>query len=133
MRIYLGLEYSRCRHPDNKYKSADWTVYDGEVFLCGERTCPVVDGVQYECLNPLSYGVQPNSEELQHIEFGFGLMGYEDISFALFSTFIQIFQTGSFTLIILFKQAMQRTVVELYYYTLIILMYANSNLAPTST
>ena len=66
--------------------------------------------------------MEPNPQELVRLEFGYGLMGYEGMGSALFSTFIQIFQTGSFTLILLFKQAMQRTVVELYYYSLIILM-----------
>ncbi len=31
------FEYNRCRSSSNKLKTSSWTVYDEEVFLCGER------------------------------------------------------------------------------------------------
>ena len=27
-RKYLGMEYRKCRHPDNKKRKKDWTVYE---------------------------------------------------------------------------------------------------------
>ena len=78
-----------------------------------------MNGIQYECLNPLDHGVEPNSEELNRIEFGYGLMTYRNIGFALFSTTKQIFLTGSSRLIALYKQATSRTYVELYFYSFI--------------
>ena len=90
-----------------------------------------MNGTQFECLNPLSYGVEPNPEELLHLELGYGLMNYEDIGHSLFSTTKQIFQTGSSRLLTLEKQAMQRVLVELYNYSFMVLMYFYSNLAPT--
>lgn len=58
---YLDMEYRKCRHPDNKKKKKNWTAYEGDVFLCGgKRPCPIVDGIQYECLNPVDYDVEPN-------------------------------------------------------------------------
>ena len=94
-------------------------MYEGEVFLCGERTCPIVNGIQYECLNPLDHGVEPNPEELNHIEFGYGLLTFSSIWSALFSTAKQIFLTGSSRLIVLYKQAINKVYVELYFYSFI--------------
>ena len=97
-------------------------MYEGEVFLCGERTCPTVDGIQYECLNPLNHGVEPNPDELNRIELGYGLLSFRNIGFALFSTTKQIFLTGSSRLIVLYKQAISRAYVELYFYSFIFIM-----------
>ena len=116
------MEYSKCRHPENKIRTANWTVYEGEVFLCGERACPVVNGTQYECLNPIFHGVEPNPNELMNMAQGFGLMNYQNMGFALLSTFKQILLTGSSRLIVLYKQVLHRGYVELYFYTFIYLM-----------
>ena len=83
------------------------------------RTCPIVGDTKYECLNPLDFGVEPNPEELNHLELGYGLMTFRDIGFALFSTTKQIFLTGSSRLIVLYKQAINRVYVELYFYSFI--------------
>ena len=91
-----------------------------------------MNGTQFECLNPLSYGVEPNPAELLHLELGYGLMNYGDIGHSLFSTTKQIFQTGSSRLLTLEKQAMQRTFAELYNYSFMILMYLYFYVAPTS-
>ena len=64
-----------------------------------------MNGIQYECLNPLDHGLEPNPEELNRIEFGYGLLTFSDIWSALFSTTKQIFLTGSSRLIVLYKQA----------------------------
>ena len=53
---------------------------------------------------------------------GFGLMNYQNMSFALLSTFKQILLTGSLRLIVLYKQVLHRTYVELYFYSFIYLM-----------
>ena len=94
-------------------------MLEGEVFLCGQRACPMVDGIQYECLNPLNHGVDPNPEELNHMELGYGLLTFRNIWFALFSTTKQIFLTGSSRLIVLYKQAISRVYVEIYFYSFI--------------
>ena len=130
---YTDLEYSKCRHPDNKEKTANWTVYSEEVFLCGQRPCPVVDGTQYECLNPIFYGVEPNPNELNNMEQGFGVMSYGHMGLALFSTFKQILLTGSSKLITLYKQVLHRGYVEFYFYSFIYLMYQVYYPVPTST
>ena len=119
---YLDLEYSKCRHPENKARTANWTVYSEEIFLCGQRTCPVVNGTQYECLNPIFYGVEPNPNELMNMVQGFGLMNYQNMGFSLFSTFKQILLTGSSRLIVLYKQVLHRVYVEFYFYSFIYLM-----------
>ena len=46
-------------------------------------------------------------------------MTFKDIGFALFSTTKQIFLTGSSRLIVLYKQAINRVYVELYFYSFI--------------
>ena len=53
---------------------------------------------------------------------GFGLMNYQNMGFALLSTFKQILLTGSSRLIVLYKQVLHRTYVELYFYSFIYLM-----------
>ena len=63
--------------------------------------------------------MEPNPEEVNHIELGYGLMTFKDIGFALFSTTKQIFLTGSSRLIVLYKQAINRVYVELYFYSFI--------------
>ena len=84
----------------------------------------MVDGIQYECLNPLYHNVEPNPEELNHMELGYGLLTFRNIWFALFSTTKQIFLTGSSGLIVLYKQASNRTYVELYFYSFLFITYA---------
>ena len=37
--LTLDLEHSKCRDPANLNKTANWTVYDDEIFLCGEKSC----------------------------------------------------------------------------------------------
>ena len=59
---YLGYEYNKCRDPANIYLEENWTVYSGPVSLCGALDCPMVDSIQLECLNPITYGVTPNPE-----------------------------------------------------------------------
>ena len=81
-----------------------------------------MNGTQFECLNPLSYGVEPNPAELLHLELGYGLMNYGDIGHSLFSTTKQIFLTGSSRQIVLYKQAMDRVYVELYFYSFIFMV-----------
>ena len=90
--------------------------------MCGERACPVVNGTQYECLNPIFHGVEPNPEEMMNMAQGFGLMNYQNMGFSLLSTFKQILLTGSSRLIVLYKQVLHRGYVELYFYTFIYLM-----------
>ena len=82
----------------------------------------MVDGVQYECLNPIFYGVEPNQAELNNPTQGYGLMQYSNIGFALLSTFKQIMLTGSSRLIVLYKQVLNRAYVELYFYSFIYFM-----------
>ena len=81
-----------------------------------------MNGIQYECLNPLDYNVEPNPDELNHMEFGYGLMTFSNFWFALFSTTKQIFLTGSSRLIVLYKQAINRAYVGLYFYSFIFIM-----------
>ena len=81
----------------------------------------MVNGIQFQCLNPLNHGVEPNPEELNHIELGYGLLSFRNIGLALFSMTKQIFLTGSSRSIVLYKQAMIRVYVELYFYSFIFL------------
>ena len=97
-------------------------MYQEEVFLCGERSCPAVSGTQLECLNPLTLGVEPNPDELLVKELGYGLLNYQDIGHALLVTTIQIFNTGTFALLGLMKQALPRVVADLYYCSFMLLM-----------
>ena len=92
------------------------------MFLCGERGCPVVNGTQYECLNSIFFGVEPNQNELMNRVQSYGLMNYQNMGFSLFSTFKQILLTGSSRLIVLYKQVLHRAYVELYFYSFIYLM-----------
>lgn len=46
-----------------------------------------------------------------HIEFGYGLLSYRNVGYALFATAKQIFQTGSSRLIVLYKQTTSRLYV----------------------
>ena len=128
----LGLEHSRCRHPSNSAKSSNWTVYEAEVFLCGEKSCPIVNGTQYQCLNPLSFGVEPSLDEQRNLEQGYGSLDYSDIWHALFSTTKQIFLTGSSRLIVLFKQSISWVFVEPYFYSFLLIMYSSPYLVPAS-
>lgn len=59
-----------------------------------------------------------------HIEFGYGLLSYRNVGYALFATAKQIFQTGSSRLIVLYKQTTSRLYVELYFYSFILIMYS---------
>ena len=93
----------------------------------------MVGGVQYQCLNPLDYGIEPDPGELNHIEFGYGLLSYRSIGPALFSTAKQIFLTGSSRQVVLYKQAMDRVYVEAYFYSFIFMTYTCINPGPTST
>ena len=68
----------------------------------------MVNGVQFECLNPLTYGVEPNPDEVMNMEFGYGLLTYRNIGHALFSTTKQIFMTGSSRLAVLYRQTIHR-------------------------
>jgi hypothetical protein len=120
---YLALEYKKCRDPINKERSSNWTIYEGEVFICGEtRPCPVVDGVQYECLNPFDYGVEPNPEELESMTQGFGLLTFANISSSILVTLKQIFITGSTKHITLYKATFQSDIVIFYFISFIYLM-----------
>ena len=130
---YLDLEYSKCRDPANKERTANWTVYEDRILLCGQKPCPVVNGTQYECLNPIFYGVEPNPNELMNMVQGYGVMNYQNMGFSLFSTFKQILLTGSSRLIVLYKQVLHRVYVELYFYTFIYFMYLCLYAGPTST
>jgi len=118
----VDYEFNRCRTPDNVLKNSDWTVYTDEIFLCGERSCPMVNSVQLECLNPTDYYITPNEEELVNIKLGNGLLKYSNIFYALLSTFKQIFITGSSRLIVIFKQVLNPIFVILYYLSLIYLV-----------
>ena len=82
----------------------------------------MVNGVQYQCLNPLDYGVEPDPNELSHIELGYGLLSYSSMGLALLSTAKQIFMTGSSRLTALYKQAMSKVFVELYFYSFVFMM-----------
>ena len=93
----------------------------------------MVDGIQYLCLNPIDYDVEPNPDELMHMEFGYGLLSYRNIGYALFSTTKQIFMTGSSRLIVLYKQATNRMYVELYFFSFVFVMYSFYKVDPMST
>ena len=81
----------------------------------------MADGVQYQCLSPLDYGVEPDPNELSHIEL-YGLLSYSNMGLALLSTAKQIFMTGSSRLTVLYKQAVSRVFVELYFYSFVFMM-----------
>ena len=66
--------------------------------------------------------MEPYPNELMHVELGYGLLSYRSIGFALLSTTKQIFLTGSSRQIVLYKQAMDRVYVELYFYSFIFMM-----------
>ena len=119
---FRDYEYSKCRDPSNKLLSSNWTVYEDAIFLCGEKSCPVVNGVLYECINPIDYGVEPNPNELINIMQGNGLMQYSNIFYALFSTFKQTFITGSSRLMILGKQVTNYFYVLIYYLSFVYLL-----------
>ena len=66
--------------------------------------------------------MEPNPDELMTIGQGYGLMTYQNIGTALFSTFKQTMLTGSSRLILLYKQAMNDAYVLVYFYSLIYFM-----------
>lgn len=119
---FRDYEYSRCRDPSNKMLNGNWSVYDEQVFLCGQKKCPQVGGVQYECLNPIDFGVQPNEEQAYNIMQGNGLMKYDNIFYSLFSTFKQTFITGSSRIMLLNKQVLHYLYVLVYYLSFIYLL-----------
>ena len=90
-------------------------------------------GVQYECLNPIDYNVEPMIEEFTGIEFGSGLLKYSNIFMAFMTTYKQTLITGSSRIILLQKQAMNFIFVLVYYYTFIYLLYLFPNPDPTFT
>lgn len=84
--------------------------------------CSIVDSIQYECLNPIDYGVQPNKQELVNMVQGNGLMNFSNIFYSLLSIFKQTFITGSSRLIILYKQAINYLYVEIFFFSYIYLV-----------
>ena len=53
---------------------------------------------------------------------GYGLLSYSSMGLALLSTAKQIFMTGSSRLTVLYKQAVSRVFVELYFYSFVFMM-----------
>jgi len=66
--------------------------------------------------------VEPNPYEVKNIYQGYGLMRYNNIFYALFSTFKQTFITGSSRLMILGKQVTNYFYVLIYYLSFIYLL-----------
>lgn len=120
--ICLDFEYNKCRSPTNINKPSNWSAYTQDIFLCGQKTCPFVNGEQLECLNPIDYAADPNPDQLINMIQGNGVMKYSNIFFAVLSTFKQTFVTGSSRLIILYKQVLNPIFVEVYFYSYIYLM-----------
>lgn len=120
---FVDYEYNKCRNPGNKNLSKGWSVYEGEVFLCGNgRSCPVVSGVQYQCLNPVDYGVEPNSVELKNFAQGYGFQTFSNIGYAFFFTFKNIFLCGSTRFLVLYMHTLGAIFVATYFYSFIYLM-----------
>ena len=53
---------------------------------------------------------------------GYGLLSYSSKGLALLSTAKQIFMMGSSRLTVLYKQAVSRVFVELYFYSFVFMM-----------
>ena len=70
----------------------------------------------------LDYGVEPDPNELSHIALGYRLLSYSSIGLAALSTGKQIFMAGSSRLTALYKQAMSKVFVELYFYSFVFMM-----------
>lgn len=120
---FVDFEYNKCRHPSNKHLTSEWTVLNEEVFLCGSsRSCPEVSGVQYECLNPLKYNVEPNQSEIDNFTQGYGILTYSNIGYALLSTFKNVFVTGSSRTLVLYMHTLNITYVAVYFYSFIFLI-----------
>lgn len=95
--------------------------------------CPIFEGEQLICLNPVDYDVRGNDAEVVNMVQGNGLMRYSNILFALLSTFKQTFVTGSSRLIMLYKQVLNPIFIQVYFYSYIYLMYIYLYLDPIFT
>lgn len=120
---FVDYEYNKCRDPVNKTLKKGWSVYSEEIYLCGDgRSCPMVNGIQYECLNPLKYGVEPNPEEIYNLNQGYGFLTFSNIGYAFFTTFKNIFISGSTRSLVLYMPTLNSIYSAVYFYSFIYLM-----------